>query len=183
MNRSTPLNPLICGSRKIVYIDVVIIQQYLEVKIYQKLIFWDCTSASKLVEDKPRTGHPSTSRNENNVQCMRNVLNSNWWISVRMITNHAGIDKMTVRITIIEDFQMWNICVKLVSKVLQKLASWSTTTWPLAKSQRFLSFPTVPVQTRGIFSYSILYPQRKHHGTAAKVLTASTSYMKDIPRV
>lgn len=75
------------------------------------------------MEDKTRAGRPSTRRNEDNVQCARDMLNSDRRLSVQMIADHARIDKTTRHTIITEDFQMKNVCAKLVSKVRKKLAS------------------------------------------------------------
>jgi len=54
------------------------------------------------VEDESRAGQPSTSRTDGNEQRVREVLNSDRRLSVRMIAYRIGIDKMTVH-TIITD--------------------------------------------------------------------------------
>lgn len=48
------------------------------------------------MEDKPCTGTSSTSGNEDTVQCMREVFNSDWRLSVLMIADHGRTDKMAV---------------------------------------------------------------------------------------
>ena len=44
------------------------------------------------VEDEPRAGRPSTSRNDDKVQRVREMLNSDSRLSVRMIADRIGID-------------------------------------------------------------------------------------------
>lgn len=39
------------------------------------------------VEDEPRAGRPSTSRTDDNVECVRVVLNSDRHLSVRMVAD------------------------------------------------------------------------------------------------
>ncbi|XP_023714359.1 protein GVQW3-like, partial [Cryptotermes secundus] len=58
------------------------------------------------VEDEARGGRPSTSRTDDNVQRVRDVLNSDRRLSVRMIANRVVIDKMTVHTIITEDLAM-----------------------------------------------------------------------------
>ena len=71
------------------------------------------------VEDEPRAGRPSTSRTDDKVQRVREMLlNSDGRLSVRMIADRIGIDKMTVHTIITEDLAMRKICAKLVPKVL-----------------------------------------------------------------
>jgi len=68
------------------------------------------------VEDESRAGRPLTSRTDNNVQRVREVLNSDRRLSVRMIAYR--IDKMTVYTIITENLAMRKICAKLVPKIL-----------------------------------------------------------------
>ena len=75
-------------------------------------------SGRQSVEDEPRGGRPSTSRTDDNVQRVRDVLNSDRRLSVRMIADRVGIDKMTVHTIITEDLAMRKVCAKLVPKVL-----------------------------------------------------------------
>ncbi|GFX68542.1 histone-lysine N-methyltransferase SETMAR [Trichonephila clavipes] len=70
------------------------------------------------VEDEPRVGRPSTSRTAENEQHLRYLLNTDWCLSVRMISEQLGMDKMVVHKIISEDLGMKKICTKLVPKVL-----------------------------------------------------------------
>ena len=45
------------------------------------------------VEDKRHAGHPSTSRTENNVACVKAVLDRDQRLSVRLITEEVGLLK------------------------------------------------------------------------------------------
>ncbi|GFW54761.1 protein GVQW3 [Trichonephila clavipes] len=69
-------------------------------------------------EDKPRAGRPSTSRTAENEQRVRHLLNTDRRLSVRMIAEQLGMDKMVVHKIISEDLRMRMICAKLVPKVL-----------------------------------------------------------------
>lgn len=63
------------------------------------------------VKDKPRAGSPSTSRNTDNVQCIRDVLNSDRRLSVLIIADQIVINKMTTQSIITENLHMrkiWN---------------------------------------------------------------------------
>ncbi|KAJ8938681.1 hypothetical protein NQ318_004481 [Aromia moschata] len=70
------------------------------------------------VENEPHAGRPSTSRTDNNVQRLREVLNLDRGLSVGMISDRIGIDKMTVHTIVTENLAMGKICAKRVSKVL-----------------------------------------------------------------
>ena len=70
------------------------------------------------VEDEQHTGHPSTSRNENNVAHVKAVLDRNRHLSVRLMVEEVGLPKTDVHQIITEDLHMRKICVKLVPKNL-----------------------------------------------------------------
>ncbi|GFW86899.1 uncharacterized protein TNCV_2810541 [Trichonephila clavipes] len=70
------------------------------------------------MEDEPRAGHPSTSRTAENEQRVRHLLNTYRRLSVRMIAEQLGMDKMVVHKIIRENLGMRKICAKLVPKVL-----------------------------------------------------------------
>ncbi|XP_054709223.1 protein GVQW3-like [Uloborus diversus] len=60
----------------------------------------------KSVEDEPQTGCPSNSRTDANVERVRVVLNSDCRrLSVRMIVDEVGLDKMTVHSIIAENLR------------------------------------------------------------------------------
>lgn len=67
--------------------------------------------------DELHAGRPSTSRNEDNMQRVCEVLNSDRRLSVSMIADHVGIDKMIVHTIITEDLGMRRICAKLDLKI------------------------------------------------------------------
>ena len=68
------------------------------------------------VEDEPCAGRPSTSRTDDKVQRVREVFNSDRRLSVRMIADRSGIDKMTAHTIITGNLMMRKICAKLVPK-------------------------------------------------------------------
>ncbi|GFU52219.1 histone-lysine n-methyltransferase setmar-like protein [Trichonephila clavipes] len=70
------------------------------------------------VEDDPRARRPSTSRAAENEQRVRHLLNTDRRLSVRMIAEQRGMDKMVVHKIISEDLGIRKICAKLVPKVL-----------------------------------------------------------------
>lgn len=71
-------------------------------------------------QKKVHAGRPTTSRYEDNVQLMCDVLHSYRRLSVQMITDHVGSDKMTVYTIITKYLQMREICAKFISKVRKK---------------------------------------------------------------
>ncbi|GFU79342.1 putative DD34D transposase [Trichonephila clavipes] len=70
------------------------------------------------VEDDSHAGHPSSSRTADNKQHVRHLLNTDRRLSVCMIAEQPGMDKMVVHKIISEDLAMRKICAKLVPKVL-----------------------------------------------------------------
>jgi len=70
------------------------------------------------VEDEERAGHPSTSRTENNVVCVKAVLDRDRRLNVRLIAEGVGLPKTYVHRIITEDLHMRKICEKLVPKNL-----------------------------------------------------------------
>ena len=48
------------------------------------------------VEDEQRAGHPSTSRTENNVACVKAVLDTDQRLNVRLIAEEVGLLKTDV---------------------------------------------------------------------------------------
>jgi len=48
------------------------------------------------VEDEQRAGHPSTSRTENNVACVKAVLDRDRRLNVRLIAEEVGLPKTDV---------------------------------------------------------------------------------------
>ncbi|XP_071453429.1 protein GVQW3-like [Hetaerina americana] len=70
------------------------------------------------VDDEPRPGRPSTTLTGESVRKIRDVLNSDRRLSVRMIAEQCNVPKTTVHEIIREQLQMRKICAKLVPKVL-----------------------------------------------------------------
>ena len=50
------------------------------------------------LKDEPRTGRPSASKTNDKVQPVREMLNSDRRLSVRIIADQIGIGKMTARV-------------------------------------------------------------------------------------
>ncbi len=69
------------------------------------------------IEDDERAGRLSTSKTEENVK-VREVLNSDRRLSVRLIADKCNMSKDSVHRILTEDLQMRKICAKMVPKVL-----------------------------------------------------------------
>ena len=70
------------------------------------------------VEEEQRAGRPSTARTENNVACVKIVLDKDWRLQVRLIAEEVGLPKTDVHQIIREDLHMRKICARLVPKNL-----------------------------------------------------------------
>ncbi|XP_054720558.1 protein GVQW3-like [Uloborus diversus] len=70
------------------------------------------------VEDDDRSGRPSTSRTDNNVDRVRQLLKSDRRLSIRLIGDKLGLDHMTVFRIVTENLNMRKVCAKLVPKIL-----------------------------------------------------------------
>ena len=70
------------------------------------------------VEDKPRSGRPSSSKTDVNVEAVRQAVRGDRRLTVRMIAEQVGIDWQTVWKIITEEIRMQKICAKMVPKLL-----------------------------------------------------------------
>ena len=62
------------------------------------------------VEDKPRSGRPSSSKTDENVEAVRQAVRGDRCLTVRMIAEQVGIDRQTVWqiITVFEELSTTN---------------------------------------------------------------------------
>ena len=70
------------------------------------------------VEDDHRSGRPSSSRTDENVERVRQKLRSDRHLAVRMIAYELGINSERVWRIIMEDLGMRKICAKMVPRLL-----------------------------------------------------------------
>ncbi|KAG8235318.1 hypothetical protein J437_LFUL003599 [Ladona fulva] len=70
------------------------------------------------VVNKPCTGWLSTSTTNDNLACVRNLLNSDHWLSVQMIAETLNIPKTFVQELVTDKFDMRKVCAKLAPKLL-----------------------------------------------------------------
>nr|XP_012143528.1 PREDICTED: putative uncharacterized protein FLJ37770 [Megachile rotundata] len=69
-------------------------------------------------EDEQRVERPSSSRSDTNVDKVREILNSDRRLSIRLIAQELNLTKSTIHSIVTEDLQMRKVCAKLVPKVL-----------------------------------------------------------------
>ena len=70
------------------------------------------------VENDPRSGRPTSSTNDENVEVVRTVMAKDRRLSVRMIAEETGLDKSAVHTILTDHLHMRKICAKLVPKNL-----------------------------------------------------------------
>jgi len=70
------------------------------------------------VTDEERSGRPATSRTEENIAKVRQILSENRLLTVRSIAEPVNIDRETVWKILTEDLDMRRMCAKMVPKEL-----------------------------------------------------------------
>lgn len=70
------------------------------------------------VEDDERSGRPSTSKTDENVEKIRILIRSDRRLTIRAIAETVGIDKESVRQILHENLNMQKVCAKVVPKIL-----------------------------------------------------------------
>ena len=70
------------------------------------------------VEDDPRSGRPTTSRTNENVECVREKVHSDRRLTVRMIADELSMNSERVWRIITEDLGMRKVCAKMVPRLL-----------------------------------------------------------------
>ena len=73
------------------------------------------------VTDEERSGRPATSRTEENIAKVRQIVRENRRITVRSIAEQVNIDRGTVRRILTEDIDMRKVCAKMVPKNKSKV--------------------------------------------------------------
>jgi len=70
------------------------------------------------VTDEERSGRPATSRTEENIANVRQILRENRRLTVRSIAEQVNIGREIVRKIFTEDLDMRKVCAKMVPKEL-----------------------------------------------------------------
>jgi len=70
------------------------------------------------VTDEEMSGWPATSRTEENIANIRQIVRQNRRLTVRSIAEQANIDGETVRKILTEDLDKRKVCAKIVPKHL-----------------------------------------------------------------
>jgi len=78
------------------------------------------------VEVEPRTGRPSTSKTDDNVERVRSLVRSDCRLTLRMISSELNLNRFTVHQILTQDLDMRKVCAKMVPKNLttEQKANW-----------------------------------------------------------
>jgi len=76
------------------------------------------SEGSKSVPDEEGSGWPETSRTEENIAKVHQIVRENRRLTVRSIAEQVNIDRETVRKILTEDLDMRKVCAKMVPKEL-----------------------------------------------------------------
>jgi len=69
-------------------------------------------------KDDARSGHPSTSSGNENIDLVRSLMLSDRRLTVRMIAEELGLGKSSVHTILTEHLEMKKVCAKIVPKQL-----------------------------------------------------------------
>ena len=72
------------------------------------------------VTDEERSGRPATSRTEENIAKVGQIVRENCRLTVRSIAEQVNIDRETVRKILTEDLDMRKLCAEMVPKELSE---------------------------------------------------------------
>jgi predicted transcriptional regulator len=67
------------------------------------------------IEDEPRSGRPSTSKTDNNVEKVRTLVRSDRRLTVQMIASELNFNHTTVHQILTQELTMRKVCAKIVS--------------------------------------------------------------------
>jgi len=97
----------------------MLVQVYGDNAMKKTAVFkWAKRFSEGRVTDKERSGRPATSRTEENIAKIRQIVRENRRLTVRSITEQVNIDGETVRKILTEDLDMRKVCAKMVPREL-----------------------------------------------------------------
>ena len=70
------------------------------------------------VEDDRKSGRPSTSKTDENIDRVRQLVRSDRRLTVRMIAEELSMNRETVRTILVQELGMRKVCAKMVPKLL-----------------------------------------------------------------
>jgi len=73
-----------------------------------------------LAEEEQRSGRPSATRTGDNTASVRELVRSDWRLTIRMIAYEVNMNGETVRLILTEELGVRKICAKMVSRNLRE---------------------------------------------------------------
>ena len=101
----------------------MLVQVYVDSAMKKTAVYnWEkrFSERSESVTDEERSGRPATSRTEENIAKVRQIVRENRRLTVRSIAEQVNINRETVRNTLTEDLDMRKLCAKMIPKELTK---------------------------------------------------------------
>lgn len=77
-------------------------------------------SGREEVEDDPRSGRPSTSKTDENIARVKQLVRSDRRLTVRMMADDLGLKRESVRTILLDELGMRKVCAKMVPKILSE---------------------------------------------------------------
>jgi len=68
------------------------------------------------VTDEERSGWPATSRTEENIAKVRQIVHENRRLTIRSIAEQVNINRERVRKILTDDLDVWRVCAKMIPK-------------------------------------------------------------------
>jgi len=113
-------------------INLIIFSEQYEIRKMLVQLYWDnamkktavykwvkrFSKGRESVTDEERPGWPATSRTEENIAKICQIVRENCRLTVRGIAEQVNIDTETVRKILTEDLDMRKVCAKMVPKEL-----------------------------------------------------------------
>ena len=72
------------------------------------------------MEDDPKSGRPSTSKTDRNIERVKQLVRNDRRLTVRMIGEKLGLNRESVRKILRDDLAMRKVCAKMVPKILSE---------------------------------------------------------------
>jgi len=100
------------------------------------------SEGTESVTDEKRSEQPATSRTEENIAKVHQIVRENRWLTVKNIAEQVNIDRETVSKILTEDLDMRKVCAKMVPR--SSLKSKSKEVFLATKQITGLEHPAYP---------------------------------------
>ena len=77
-------------------------------------------SGCEEVKNDPKSGRPSTTKTDENIKRVKQLVRSDRRLTVRMIADELSLNRESVRTILLHDLGMWKVCSKLVPMILSE---------------------------------------------------------------